>query len=419
MEKIVSKTKRHILVAATVAATLAVTTACASGNSGGEGGGEGPIKVGLDTALSGAIGELGEQNRRGIQMYFDEINEAGGLLGRQLELITRDNAADPALATTNTRNLIIEDEVVTLFGPVSSATAVSQSVIATQLEIPVVNTIANDIALSTSGFSPWVFQFVPNSHMEAVAVAEYVAATRSEGDPVRVATIAPDYNQGRTTVAEFGERISSAGVGEVVNSQFPALGTTDFGAEISALLAADPDIIFAVISGNDLVTWTGQAESYGLFDSIEVIGPYGWNLLEVLGNQIPNGVATYARAPFFAIDDPEVEAFAQDYHAQHQEWPTDWALLGYSGAKLWVQAVEAAGSVVPTEIRDALEGVTGDTPLGSLDFRDCDHQAPLPSYVGLLTDEVHPEYGFKTFADVTIVPADSTMFSCEEASANR
>lgn len=422
------RTSRLTLFVSTLATALVLTVACSSGSTSDTGGpgdttaptssGD-PIVVGLDTALSGAIGELGEQNARGIQMHFDEVNAAGGLLGRPLELVTRDNAADPALATTNTRNLILDEEVVALFGPVSSATAVSQSVVVTEFEIPVVNTIANDIALSTTEFSPWVFQFVPNSHMEAVSIAEYVAASRAGGDQVKVATIAPDYNQGRTTVAEFAERISARGVGEVVNSQFPALGTTDFGAEITALLAAEPDIVFAVISGNDLVTWTGQAESYGLFESVEVIAPWGWNLLEVLGDEIPNGVSTYARAPFFAIENPGVQDFAQRYFDKFGEWPTDWALLGYSGAQQWVQAVEAAGSVESAAIRDSLETITAETLLGSLGFRDCDHQAPLPSYVGPLSDDLDPDYGFKTFTEATVVSADDTMFTCEQASAGR
>ncbi|MBB1482613.1 ABC transporter substrate-binding protein [Tessaracoccus sp. MC1865] len=404
------------LVAMATVAALALS-ACAGGATGDSG--DGPIVMGLDTALSGAIGELGEQNQRGIELFLEELNDGGGVLDRQVELITRDNAADPATATTNVRNLITDDEVVGLFGPVSSATGVAQSTLATQMEIPLINTIANDIALTTTDYSDWVFQFVPNTHMEATAVAEYVIKANEGKTGLKVATIAPDYNQGRTTVGEFGARIEEAGVGEVVNSQFPALGTTDFSSEITAILSSDPDIVFAVISGADLVTWTRQAESYGLFDQAEVVAPYGWNLLEVLGEDIPDGVVTYARAPFHAMDDAAVQEFAQKYHEKYEEWPTDWSLLGYSGAQLWAQAVEEAGSVEPQAVRDSLAGITADTLLGDISFRECDHQASLPEYVGKLSPEVNPDYGFKTFEDVMVVEADSVMLTCEQAEENR
>lgn len=406
----------------TAAAAVAVASVIALAGCAETGGGDasdGPIKVGIDTALSGTIGALGQQNLNAIQLYFDQINEDGGVLGRQIELVSVDDAADPATATTNVQNLINDDEVVTLFGPVSSATAVAESKVADQYEIPVINTISNDIALSTTGYSDWVFQFVPNSHMEALAVAEYVATEHEGSGDVRIAAIAPDYNQGHTTVDEFTEQVEESGVGTVVEAQYPALGTTDFSNNIAALLASDPDVVFAVISGNDLVTWTKQAESFGLFDTAEVIAPYGWNLLQVMKDQIPDGVATYSRAPFFAIDDPEVEEFAQNYYDSFGEWPTDWSLLGYGGAQMWVQAVEEAGSTDPADIQKALSSITAKTVLGDIQFRECDHQAPLSEYVGRLTDELDPTYGFKVFESVTVVEADRTMFSCDEASAGR
>lgn len=408
-----------VALAVAAAALMVATSGCAEQGSGADGESGGPIKMGLDTALTGPIGELGVQNKQGIQMYLDELNSNGGVLDRQVKLISRDDAADPATATTNTRNLLNDDGVVGFFGPVSSATAVAQSTLATQLEVPVVNTIANDMALSTTSFSPYVFQFVPNSHMEAVAVAEYVKTANAGKTGLRIATIAPDYNQGRTTVKEFGEKVKESGVGEVVNSQFPALGTTDFSTEISALVAAKPDVVFAVVSGADLITWTKQAESYGLFKNAQVIAPYGWNLLGVMKDQIPSGVATYARAPFFAIDNPDVKAFAKSYHEKYKEWPTDWSLLGYSGAQMWAQAVKKAGSTDAKAVRDALESVNGKTLLGDITFRACDHQAALPEYVGALSDDLDPTYGFKVMTKPTIVSAKNTMLSCKQAEAGR
>lgn len=408
---------RKLAFAAFVAVGALTLSGCAS--EGGGSNDSGPIVVGMDTALSGAIGALGQQNLNAIKYYFDKVNADGGVLGRKIKLVSVDDAADPATATTNVQNLINDHEVVSIFGPVSSATAVAESKVADQYQVPVVNTISNDIALSTTGFSDWVFQFVPNSHMEALAVADFVGKEQSGKTGVRIATIAPDYNQGHTTVDEFKKSVEASGVGKVVDEQFPALGTTDFSNNIAALAASSPDIVFAVISGNDLVTWTKQAQSYGLFDKTQVIAPYGWNLLETMKDQIPKGVATYSRAPFYAIDNPEVAKFAKDYHAKYDEWPTDWSLLGYGGAQMWVQAVEKAGSTDPSAIQKALGSITGKTVLGDIRFRSCDHQAPLPEYVGPLTDTLDPTYGFKVFKDVTIVDADKTMLTCAQASAGR
>ena len=380
------------------------------------------VNVGLSTTMSGAIGPLGQSNKNAIELAIQKINDDGGLLGSQIKLLTAEDQAKPPVGVTNVRNFILNDKIKAIFGPVSSAVGSAEASVARQYKVPIFYSVSNDIDQTGKSFSKYVFQVVPSTYMEPHAIAAYVAKRAKEEGWKTFYTISPDYSFGRTTVKEFLAGMGQAGVEvELVGQQWPALGASDFGQYVSAIVAKKPDFVFVVQYSGDLVTLTKQAANAGMFKNSSVYAGYWLDALEALGADAPAGVISSDRAqPFYATDSDAMKEFAQRYHEKYQSWPASWAIMGYSAVETWVQGVEKAGTFDADAVAAALEGITIDSALrGSFTIRACDHVAEVPEYMGILSDNVHPEYGIRTLTDIEEIPAGKIMMSCDAKMALR
>ena len=380
------------------------------------------VTVALSTTLSGAIGPLGQANKNGIELAIEKINAAGGVLGKQIKLLVAEDQAKPPVAATNTRNFILTNKARAIFGSTSSAVSAAMGGVAAQYRVPIFYSTSNDIDLTGRSFSKYAFELVPTSYMEPHAVAVYIANRAKAEGWKTFYTISPDYSFGRTTVKEFLAGMGQAGVEvELVGQQWPALGASDFGQYVSAIVAKKPDFVFVVQYSGDLVTLTKQAANAGMFKNSSVYAGYWLDALEALGADAPAGVISSDRAqPFYATDSDAMKEFAQRYHEKYQSWPASWAIMGYSAVETWVQGVEKAGTFDADAVAAALEGITIDSALrGSFTIRACDHVAEVPEYMGILSDNVHPEYGIRTLTDIEEIPAGKIMMSCDAKMALR
>ncbi|HZD06011.1 MAG TPA: ABC transporter substrate-binding protein, partial [Longimicrobiales bacterium] len=206
--------------APTGATGAAVTTApgtAAPGTTGAQPSGE-PIKLGMATSLSGAIALFGEANRNGAQMAVDELNATGGVLGRPVELIVRDDTAKPEEGAAQARDLIISEGVSALLGPVSSGVALAITEISAERKVPLIIHTSNTEALTVSNFQPYLFSVVPNTGMEARAQAVDLAT-----QPYTLwATIAPNYEFGQAQTGTFVETIQELNPNvEIIDQEWP------------------------------------------------------------------------------------------------------------------------------------------------------------------------------------------------------
>lgn len=380
----------------------------------------GTVKVGLSTALSGAVALLGQTNEHGIQLAIDKINADGGLLGKKIELVTADGETKPATGVTNVRNFVLSDQVKALFGPVSSAVGAAEAGVAAQYKVPIFMTTSNDIDQTGKNFSKYVFQVVPSTYMEPHAIAAYVARLDKQHHWKSYATISPDYSFGHSTVEEFLAGLKQDGVNaNVVGEQWPALGASNFTPYISATMSKNPGFIFIGQYGGDLITLTKQGKGFGLFKKADVYAGYWTGVLESLAGDAPAGVISSDRArPFYMHPNAEMVQFSDTYHKKFGSWPTTWAVLGYAAVQTWAQGVKTAKSFDAGKVSAALSGATiKDTMNGTFKIRACDHQAEITEYVGRLSKQVDPKYNIRTMTDVYAPPPEKIMMTCKAKQA--
>jgi branched-chain amino acid transport system substrate-binding protein len=398
---------RRIIVPAAAACAALLGAGCASSAPSPAAAGSGPVTIGVASTLSGPFASYGTAGLDGIKLAVTDINSHGGLLGRQLHVASGDDQLDPATGETVTRNLILHDHVAALFGSVSSAVAAAQEQLAGQYKVPIFFHLANDVGLTTTTFNQYAFEFSPNTDMEPAAAALYFAKAIGHG-PARIATITPDYSFGLDTVKAFLADLKQDGVTyTVTDQQTPALGASSFTSQIAAILASNPQYVFAGQYGADLVTLTKQGLGLGLFSKAKVGGMYDLDVLQSLGSQAPAGAIAWDRAPFWTDDSSVMKSFVSAYKAAYGGYPSEFAIIGYSAVQAWAWAVKQAGSFDAGKVSAALSGATVPTVRGNITIRACDHQAEVPESVGTIAAAPDPTYGVTLWgADVlTAQPA--------------
>ena len=386
------------LTAAACGSSGGKSTASGTASSGGGAGGAtasgGTVTVGDSTSLSGAIAQLGQTGLQGVQLAVDDLNAKGGVLGKTVKVVSADDNATPATGASQVRDMITSNHVAALFGPVSSAVAAAQEQVASQFSVPIFFYTSNDISLMRGGDNKDAFQFVPNTLMEPNAVADYFAKQAS--GPIKIATFAPDYSFGHDTVNGFIAALKRLHVNyQLVAQEFPPLGATNINTYLSTIVDAHPDYVFNAQFGNDLVAFTKQASSFGLFQKTKLIAMYDYNALSSLGATTPAGSIGFDRAPFWAM--PEVNTFVQEYKTKYGDYPSEWAIMGYTAVQGWAWAATQAKSFDAGKISSTLAGATVPTIRGNITIQACDHQAEIPEYVGTISSSPDQQYGMRLY----------------------
>jgi branched-chain amino acid transport system substrate-binding protein len=417
------KKRRWIGLAAAIA-LCGAASACASSAantpaSGDGGAGGGTVTVGESTTLSGSIASLGETGLQGVQLAVSTINARGGLLGKQVKVVSADDAATPATGVSNVRTMLDADHATAIFGPVASSVASAEEQVTNAQHIPIFFHTSNDIGLTTTTYSKYVFQDVPNTVMEPRAAADYLAR-QLRGKPATIATFAPNYSFGQDTVAGFIQALKAEKVKyTLVKQEFPPLGATDISSYLAAIEAAQPQYVFNAQFGGDLVAFTKQAESYGLFAKTTVIAMYDYSVLQSLGTAAPAGAIGFDRAPYWTYDTSSMRDFVSEFRARYGDAPSEWAILGYAAVQQWAWAVQKSGSFSGDAVSAALSGAAVPTILGDQPIRSCDHQTELPEYVGTVSAQpgsaaslMHP-WGTPAFE----APFSQIDYSCAQVQA--
>jgi branched-chain amino acid transport system substrate-binding protein len=395
------------IVAALVLASIAVA-GCGRGAAESDAGAaaSGPLKVALITDSSGAVALFGQANIKGATLAVEQLNAAGGVNGRKVELLLRDSKATPEVGVQLARDAILRDKVSAIFGPVSSSVAVAMTDVAKQYRTPIFFHTANSQALTGADFHKYAFSVVPNTTMEGRGNA----IALKDAPYKRWAVIAPDYEFGHAQSEAFVNKLRELNPNATVVKQvFPALGEKDYNSYITALRAAKPDAVYGALFAGDLIAFTKQAKPLGFFDKTFFTSLYETDALRALGSGAPEGVRGYSRAPFFAIKTPESAKFLTAYRERFNDYPSDWAIMAFDAVKLWAQGAEKANSAKADDLVAALEGGTFDSTRGQITIRAADHQASVPVYAG--TVEPDAKVGFPTWQNVKSIPADQVWLS--------
>jgi len=371
-----------------------------------------PIKVGLTTDLTGIAAAYARSQVNGVEMAIEELNAAGGVLGRKLQLIVRDSQLKPDLGTSHTRDLITRENVDVLVGPDASSVGLAVSAVARQYKKVVMMTIPNTPRLTMELFHPYIFTLVPSGLMEARAMAEAIGPKFK-----KFAFIGGDYEASHQGLKYFKDRLGKVNPNaEWVNEAWPKLGEPDFTPYITRLLAAKPDVIFSYLWGADLIGFIKQAKPYGLFERTRLATLLFMDDLKALGQEMPDGIIGQMRAPFFAFTNGAMTSFVKKYRAKYNDVPADWAIMGYEGMQVLAQGIARAGSTDSNAIAAAIEGLNYQGLTGPITFRKVDHQADVASYIGVTAKG---DYDFKILKDIDAIPAERTWPTEEEVTASR
>jgi branched-chain amino acid transport system substrate-binding protein len=373
-----------------------------------------PLTVGMAAALSGGIAVFGVAAQNAAQMAIDELNDAGGVLDRPVEFISRDSQGRPEEGVAQARDLILDEEIDMLLGPVSSGVALAISEVAEENEVPFIVHTSNTDALTNEDWHEFYASVVPNTGMEARAQGVDLA----ESEFTRWATIASDYEFGQRQTGTFVETITEMNEDvEIVEQQWPELGESDFDPFITSLLGSDAEAIYSPLFATDLVTFTRQAHDLGFFDGPYFTALYETDALQELRDEVDlEGVRAYSRCPF-TIETPQMEDFVERYMDRYDSVPSDWACMAYDSVMLWAQVVEETGDPSGQAFADTVGGFEFESLRGDIYIREVDHQAAVGSYISELTWS--DEYDMYIYETAEPVPAEDIWLSEDEVLETR
>lgn len=340
-----------------------------------------PIKIGEINSYS-AIPQFTQPYKQGWQLAVEQINAQGGLLGRQVEVIARDDAGKPEEALRHAVELTAKEKVDVLAGGFLSNVGLALADHAQKNKRLFVASEPLTDAIVWDKGNRYTFRLRPSTYMQSAMLVEEAAKLPAK----RWATIAPNYEYGQSAVASFKELLKAKRPDvEFVSEQWPALGKIDAGSTLTATMASKPDAIFNVTFGADLAKLVREGNQRGIFPKTTVVSLLSGEpeYLEVLKDETPKGwiVTGY---PWDQLDNRDHASFAASYYKRFNENPKVGSVVGYATMQAIFAAIQKAKSTDNEKLITALRGLKFNTPFGPAEFRAIDHQSTMGAYVGKL-----------------------------------
>jgi branched-chain amino acid transport system substrate-binding protein len=348
------------------------------------------IKVGVPIPLSGPAALYGEPALKGARMFVEEINAAGGVLGKKIELIVRDSKASADEAVRVSREMILKENVDFLVGTLTSAEGPAVSTIAKENKIILIAPIPKtDQLIAPANIHPYIFRTASNTTIEGKQAAEIIAKWT---DVKKVATIAHDYAYGQDVAKIFAQHIKKLRPDiEVVDQQWPKLGEADYTPFVNAQMSKKPDAVFSALWGGHFVTWAKQAKSVGFFEAVKnkvVNGGEAGSVeaTRALGPDYPVGIIanSYDLASYEGQPESHKKYIERLKVFTKEDPPSTWPVMMYTAMQFLVEGIKKANSTESDKVSAALKGLTIDTVIGKQTLRAKDQQADRSEFYGTM-----------------------------------
>ncbi len=396
--------KPLVWVALALVATMIVAACGSTPSSSGPVTFKGTKKVGYSAPLTGQSALYGHAVSQSLNLAADDINARGGVNGYKIEMDIQDDGTTVPQAVSNTKNMILQDNVVALMGSVTSAQCLAESPIAKQNKIITIDATCNSwqLTMESDVVNPYWVSIVPNTYMEGTAAGR-LAATLNVS---KIFIVSPKYLFGISETNAF-----------VVNDPstwyvpFPTNPRWD--STINAIQAAKPDLVYSNIFAADQINFVKQALAVDpqFFVKYPMTTLVSVDELNTLGAQYPLGMHAYMRAPFFALqnNNPRLTDFITRYRAKYSgEYPSDWAVMDYDAFMLWAQAANAAKSFDADKVVGQISGHSFDSLRGyKITIRPNELQANVGETVG--TTASSSTYPFPVLKDSVNLKGDDLM----------
>jgi branched-chain amino acid transport system substrate-binding protein len=362
-----------------------LATACALAISmagGGAAAQSETIRIGVVTPLTGTYAGIGQQVKWGLDLAAKEINDAGGIMGRKLELLYEDEEANPAVATQKAEKLFQVSNVDFLTGTVNSGSTLAVGQVAERNSKLIATTVSFSDAITSDKCSPNVFRVNARAGMQSAALAEWVAKAQPKAN---VFYLGPDYEMGRSTVAAFKSAAESRGA-KTVGEVFAPLDNKDYSPFFGQIRSARPNVLYTSVAGNDTVRFFNQMSEYGVNRNVQIVGASGTvtsQNIAAIGKAAEGYVTGVGYSP--EIDSPENKKFAAAFRTAWKADPDLYGADSYGLLYFYKAAVEKAKTTATDKVRTAMRDLEWNTPQGKKKMRAGDHQAIQDMYAVQVT----------------------------------
>ena len=316
------------------------------------------IVVGEFASLTGGTASFGQSSHKGTQMAIDELNAAGGVLGKKFALITEDDQSKAGEAATVVRKLISRNKIVALLGEVASSRSLEAAPIAQQARVPMISPASTNPKVTEAG--DYVFRSCFIDPFQGTVLAKF-ALSKGLKKAAILTDVKQDYSVG---LSQFFKEYFAAHGGAIVSEQSYSSGDKDFKAQLTSIKSTGPELILASGYYTEAGLISRQSRQLGL--NVPLLGGDGWDspsLIEVAGDSMEGNFFS----DHFSVEDPSpmIQDFVRKFRAKYNETPDAMAALGYDSVLILADAIKRAGGTDSTKLRDAIAatkdftGVTG------------------------------------------------------------
>jgi branched-chain amino acid transport system substrate-binding protein len=345
--------KRFFTLSALVLCAAALVLSCKSKDSDS-------VNIGAIFPLSGSVAFYGNESRDGGLLAVEEINKAGGLLGRQIVLLSEDDEGNAEKTVNAFTKLTTRDKVSIIFGSSTSGPTQAMSTLAQRNKVVLISPSATNIDVTKAG--DFIFRACFIDPFQGVVGADFAYGTLGSRRAAVIYDAGADYNTG--LAESFKNQFRALG-GQVVADEAYQSGDVDFNAQITRIRAANPDVVYLPNYYNDVSLQAKQLRDQGI--NCALVGGDGWDsLTDNAGDEILNGFWSSG----FASDttDPKGAAFVRAYQNRFNRPASQFAALGYDTMMLIIDAVKAAGSFDSTAVKNAMVKLNGSYVTGNIRF---------------------------------------------------
>jgi branched-chain amino acid transport system substrate-binding protein len=340
-----------------------------------------PIKIGELNSYKVFPAFL-EPYKKGYELALEEINAAGGVNGRKLQIVSRDDGGTPGDAVRVAEELLSRERAHVLMGTFASNVGLAVANLANQRKVLFLAAEPLTDKIVWENGNRYTFRLRPSTYMQVAMLVPQAAKLKKK----RWAIVYPNYEYGQSATESFKELLKEAQPDvEFVAEQAPPLGRIDAGAVVQALAESRPDAIFSSLFAADLQKFVREGNTRGLFKSITVFNLLGGEpeYLDPLREETPEGwwVTGY---PWRDIDTPEHRRFLEAYQKRWKDYPRLGSVVGYTAVYSIANAMKKGGSSDSEKLVEALKGLKMSSPFGEIEWRAIDHQSTMGAYVGQL-----------------------------------
>src|SRR5271157_2092602 len=368
-----------------------------------------PIKIGFIFVLSGPMALQGGIGSQGAKLAIEEINAAGGVLGRNLEGIFEDSGGDGKKASAAFKKLVDEDKVDAVMGVILSPVAIALMPVVKEEKTPLIVTTAATPVITGPACNRYTFRVPWNTDQFCRGAALVAATTKAK----KWTTIGPDNALGTESWKLFQKHLAAkqpdAKFASESETRFAPTSTTDWSTQLKNLMSSDADGVLITLWGDNFVEFVRQANKVGFFDGKRecVSTVVAVNNLIALGSEAPVGL--WVIVPYWhSMSGKANKDFVDAYFKKYNTVPAYAPQFAYAAVKAYAGVLQNTGTTDKEAVVNALEGFSFEAPLGPITFRREDHQATHSGFAGRITDQREVAMGKKilrSLGSTIILPA--------------